>query len=103
MGSDIQRHTALIQGLHTRLAQECPIVGVSIGGWEDKTTWRITYQPQATEVQRSAAQAVIDIFDPVSADIRSALTKALDVAIEAIPSIDPRVKAVFVEWRNQIL
>lgn len=32
----------------------------------------------------------------------SDLVVALDTAISAVPSIDPRIKAVFVEWRKQI-
>lgn len=33
----------------------------------------------------------------------SALAQALDAAIGATPSIDPRIKAVFVEWRKQVV
>ena len=33
----------------------------------------------------------------------TALAVTLDAAIAASPPIDPRIKAVFVEWRKQIL
>lgn len=37
----------------------CPATGVSVGTLSDKTTWRIDFQPEATEPQRAAAQAVV--------------------------------------------
>mgnify|MGYP001583298092 CR=1 FL=1 len=47
----------------------CPIEGVSIGRRDDKATWRIDFKPKATQPQKDAAQAVLDAFDPVAADI----------------------------------
>lgn len=42
---------------------KCPIDGVSIGDQNDKSTWRIDFQPTATAQQRADAQAVVDAFD----------------------------------------
>lgn len=38
----------------------CPISGVSIGTYEDRSTWRISFLPEATSQQRAAGQAVLD-------------------------------------------
>lgn len=91
----------LAHTVHTLVEAQAPIGGISIGNRNDKTTWQITFKPEATPAQRSAAQGVIDTFD-LTTDLRSALAKALDAAIGAMPPIDPRIKAVFVEWRKQI-
>jgi hypothetical protein len=53
----------MISILHTLIAAVAPILGVSIGNENDKQTWHIDFQPQATTQQRAAAQAVIDAFD----------------------------------------
>lgn len=42
----------------------CPIVGVSIGSVGDKGTWRIDFDPTATDAQKAAAQAALNAFDP---------------------------------------
>ena len=92
----------IAQALHTTIEAVCPIVGVSIGAADDKTTWRVNFKPTATPDQQAAALAVLATFDATGLDTRTTLAKALDTALTAIPSIDPRVKAVFVEWRKQV-
>lgn len=52
-----------IQDLATVLASVAPIQGVSIGDPNDKTTWRIDYQANATLTQQSAAQSIITTYD----------------------------------------
>lgn len=42
------------------------IDGVSIGRKDDKTTWRVDFRGDPTEVQKSAAAAVIAAFDPAA-------------------------------------
>lgn len=54
-----QRHTAL----HEAIKAVCPIHGVSVT-WSDRTKWRIDFKDEATQEQRTAAQAVMDAFDP---------------------------------------
>lgn len=49
--------------LHERIESVCPISGVSLGSHNDKSTWRINFRPEATPVQRAAAQTVLDAFD----------------------------------------
>lgn len=49
--------------LHERIAAIAPIIGVSFGSNQDKSTWRIDFKPEATAKQRAAAQRVIDDFD----------------------------------------
>ena len=90
------------QTLTDRLRAVCPIVGVSIGTWADRTTWRVDYKLGATDTQRNAAQTILAVFNPSTEDVRSPLAQLLDTAINAIPAIDPRIKVVFVEWRKQI-
>mgnify|MGYP001228375831 CR=1 FL=1 len=47
--------------LHSRVAQVCPIEGVSMGSFSDKQTWSITYSQGATPEQQAAAQAVLSV------------------------------------------
>jgi len=49
--------------LHVAIAAVCPIHGVSIGRADDKSTWRIDYDPEATTEQRSAAETVKQTID----------------------------------------
>jgi hypothetical protein len=53
-----------IASLHKSLAAVCSIQGVSVGDPSDKATWRIDFDPGATDAQRQAAQAVLQVFDP---------------------------------------
>ena len=41
--------------LHAAIALLCPIHGISIGRRQDRTTWRIDFDPEATETQRKLA------------------------------------------------
>ena len=78
------------------VAKVCPVGSVSMGRFSDKTTWRITYLPEATQSQRAAAEAVIAAFDPM---VRppSLLQEALDTAIVA-PSLST-IQEVLRAWR----
>jgi hypothetical protein len=49
--------------LHDAINQVCPITGVSIGTLSDRTTWRFTPSPSATDQQKAAAQTLIDTWD----------------------------------------
>jgi len=49
--------------LHAKVAAVAPIVGVSFGHVDDKSTWRIDFDPQATDAQRKAVNAVLAAFD----------------------------------------
>lgn len=88
--------------LHTAIQAVAPIDGVSIGNVNDKTTWHINFRAEATASQRDAAQLILLAFDVTAPAPRSVLAQALDTAINALPTIDPRVRAVFVEWRKQV-
>lgn len=49
--------------LHIAINAIVPIVGVSVGDPNDKTTWTVNYNIQEpTEEQRAQVQAVIDAF-----------------------------------------
>ena len=50
--------------LNGLVAAQCPIHGISIGRWDDKSTWRIDPLPEATKDQIEAAKAVFNSFDP---------------------------------------
>lgn len=52
------------QQLDTQIAAVCPILGVSIGNENDKSTWRIDFATEATAEQRAAAAQVIQDFAP---------------------------------------
>lgn len=55
---------ALQKAIETEIGRT--ILGVSIGLWDDRSTWRIDFAPDATEKERQAAQAVLDSFDPAA-------------------------------------
>lgn len=55
---------ANIATLHAAVAAVCPILGVSVGNWADKTTWRVDYAAAATVQQQTAAAGVVTAFDP---------------------------------------
>lgn len=57
-----------IKKLHEQIAAICPIDGVSIGSYSDKTTWRIDFSLSATAQQKAAAMAVIAAFDVNAVD-----------------------------------
>lgn len=60
--------TDLARRLDTALrAANHPIDGVSIGVLGDKATWRASYLPSATALQKTACDAAIASFDPDSA------------------------------------
>ncbi len=46
------------------VAAACPILGISVADPKDKATWRIDFDPSATDPQRQAAQAALQAFDP---------------------------------------
>jgi len=56
----------IVSTLHGRIDTVCPILGVSIGSRDDKSTWRIDFKPEVTAQQKLNAQAVIDAFDVVA-------------------------------------
>lgn len=60
-----------LQALHDAIAAVCPMVGISVGDPADKATWRIDFEPGATEGQRAAAQAVMAVFDAPKARLRA--------------------------------
>jgi hypothetical protein len=49
--------------LDKELAAVAPIDGVAVGVVGDRSTWRIDFQPQATDAEKAAAQAVLMAFD----------------------------------------
>lgn len=53
----------VITSLHAQVAAVCPIEGISIGKPDDRSTWRIDFNSQATAGERVAAQAIVDGFD----------------------------------------
>ena len=44
------------------IREVCPIIGVSIGRKNDKRTWRIIFDVNATEDQKESAQLVLTNF-----------------------------------------
>ncbi|SDA12845.1 protein of unknown function [Methylobacterium sp. UNC378MF] len=54
-----------IQALHAAIAAVCPILGVSTADSNDRSTWRIDFDPSATGVQRQTATALIAAYTGV--------------------------------------
>jgi hypothetical protein len=50
--------------LYDKISAVAPIFGVSIGQNNDPSTWRVDFDPSATDAQRLAANAVVAAFDP---------------------------------------
>lgn len=48
--------------LDKKINQLCPIHGISFGNLDDKQTWKIYFKTEATDIQKQAAQNVIDNF-----------------------------------------
>ena len=55
--------------LHNAIAAVAPIQGVSIGNPDDKSTWRIVFDPSVTSEQTIAAQNVVSNFDFLKSDL----------------------------------
>lgn len=49
--------------LHGALSTVCPIDSVSVGTWDDRGTWRLTYAEGATDVQKAKAADLLVSFD----------------------------------------
>lgn len=56
----------MIEELTRLILQVAPIDGISVGDINDKSTWKISFKPDATPAQQVAAQGIIDSFDTVS-------------------------------------
>jgi hypothetical protein len=56
------------------IAAVCPIQGVAVVDPNDRATWRIDFDPSATDAQRQAAQAVLSAFDPSAPVVPGAVT-----------------------------
>jgi hypothetical protein len=48
--------------LDSDLRAVCSIEGVSVGVWDDKSTWRVDYKVEATMDGKKAAQIVVANF-----------------------------------------
>lgn len=77
--------------LDTAIRAVAPIVGVSIGRQDDKSTWRIDFAPEATQAERDAAAAVVTTFDVAAVEAGEAAKVA---AIDALV-LSARADAVF--------
>jgi hypothetical protein len=73
--------------LHAKVAAVAPIVGVSVGSVDDKATWRIDFDPKATDAQRKAAQAVIDAFDVAAEQSQLEVKEVRDQKIAGLADI----------------
>jgi hypothetical protein len=49
--------------LHDAIAALAPIESVSIGRKDDRSTWEISFAPEASAAQRQAALAALQAFD----------------------------------------
>lgn len=74
--------------LHNALAAVCPIEGVSVTDPNDKTTWRIAFQPGATSAQKAAAQSAVAAFDPTIGPPRKVSIKQLLYAVNELGKRD---------------
>ena len=82
----------------TRVLQAAgiPIVGVSIGREEDRSSWRINYAPGATAQHRADGAALLTNFDPTSTAFRD-----VDLDAEARAVADAKPFKAMVIWCAQ--
>lgn len=73
----------IVNDLHEQLAAICPIHGISIGDENDKGTWLIDFQPQATAPQRAAAIQLLAQFNIQSAQQQIQHSLAREQAAQA--------------------
>ena len=50
--------------LMSAISAVCLADGVSVGRWDDRSTWRLDHAPEASEAEIAAARAVMAAFDP---------------------------------------
>ena len=74
--------------LHEAIAAVCPIQGVSVGNAADKGTWRIDFDPAATQQQKTAAQAALAAFSAAADEADEQAAKDRVVALEAASRSD---------------
>ena len=69
--------------LDQQVKQACPnAVGVSIGRWNDKRTWRVT--GPLTRAERDNASAIFQAFDKVAFEASQAPAKTIEDRIAAL-------------------
>jgi hypothetical protein len=80
-----------IKNLDAAIKAVCPIHGVSIGGPDNKETWRIDFTDEATTEQRSNALQVMEEFNdaPSLLDYDIAIERHLDGEAKAAGYYDP--------------
>lgn len=81
---------SLTSVLYKTILAVCPITGMMIGDWNDKTTWLLTYDPAATNAQKAAATTAITNFDVVAQNNALVNAAAQRVASVASYSTDAR-------------
>jgi hypothetical protein len=107
--------------LHDSLARVAPIDSVSIGRYEDPSTWIVRYRPEATDQQRAAAASIVAtwtpaMFGPTPREQReyrfraeldpltaSAQSLTLMIASEADPALKASYQARLTRVRAQLI
>lgn len=66
------------------VAKVAPIHGVSLGVLDDKATWRIDFNDEATQEQRAAGQNAMDAFDADAWEAQRVIETKRKAALSAI-------------------
>lgn len=69
--------------LHDQIAAVCPIDGLTIDNWSDKTTWTIFFDPSATAAQKQAAASVVAAIDVTTLVLYTAQVWQLQAVMSA--------------------
>lgn len=83
-------------GLHQAVALVAPIVGISIGSYDNRSSWIVQYADGATPEQIAAAEAVIDAFDIEASTSINSLAETMRLA--ALPVQEGLIDD---DWRAQ--
>lgn len=60
--STISPHNDFLLQLNSDILAVCPIEGISIGDFFNKSTWRISFSLSATDNQKTTAQQILDSY-----------------------------------------
>lgn len=69
-----------------KLRSVAPIESISIGSFQDKSSWKVFFSAEATQAQRTQAQLAIDNFnldEPSSEDIKEEANRRMRVLLGA--------------------
>lgn len=91
------QQASVTQAITRAIAAVAPIDGVAFPDLTDKKSWRIDYQPSATDQHKAAAQAVIDGFDVNAPENQPPAPRDLNAEIDALRADSDALRAALIK------